>query len=86
MTRDIIPNMRYHPTATRIFVVVIENSRIELKGIVLPVPEGKCGWIIGRGGGAKGMLASPLKLLGGRGGWPPCPPHPLLFLRLWSYK
>ena len=65
---------------------IIENSRIELRGIVLPAPsnhikgtfiiilsfnlfhieiEGKGGWIIG--GGAKGMLAPPLKLLGGPG-------------------
>ena len=69
---------------------IIENSRIELRGIVLPVPsneikvtfiiilpstwyicdfflfhieiEGKGGWIIW-GGGAKGMLGPPLKLL-----------------------
>ena len=33
--------------------------------------EGKGGWIIG--GGAKGMLVPPLKLLGGRPG-PPAPP------------
>ena len=38
--------------------------------------EGKCGWIIG---GPKGMLAPPLKLLGG-GAWPP--PQAPLFLRL----
>ena len=84
---------------------IIENSRIELKGIILPVPsnqiklhlllffpstwyicdfflfhieiEGICGWIIG-GGGPKGMLAPPLKLLGGLP--PPAPPP--FFLRL----
>ena len=67
----------------------IENSRIELNGIVLQVPsnqikvtfivilpstwyicdfflfhieiEEKCGWIIGVGGGAKGMLGPPLQ-------------------------
>ena len=82
----------------------IEHSRIELKGIVLPVPlnqikvifiillpfkgtfvifflfhieiEGKGGWRLdywGRGGGgAKGMLAPPLKLLGPN----PAPPPP----------
>ena len=45
---------------------IIENSRIELRGIVLPV---QVGGLLG-GGGAKGMLAHPpLKLLGG--GWPP---------------
>ena len=87
---------------------IIENSRIELRGIVLPVPsnqikvaflllfypstwyicdfflfhieiEGQGGWIIGGGGGSKGMLAPPLKLLGGPG-----PPWPPLFLRLWN--
>ena len=46
---------------------IIENSRIELRGIVVPVQvDGLLG-----GGGAKGMLAPPLKLLGG-----PCPPPP----------
>ena len=52
---------------------IIENSRIELRGIVLPVQMG------GLLGGPKGMLAPPppLKLLGGPGpAWPP------LFLRL----
>ena len=50
---------------------IIENSRIELIGIVLPVQMG------GLSGGPKGMLAPPLKLLGGPG------PHgPHLFLRL----
>ena len=41
----------------------IENSRIELRGIVLPVQMG------GLLGGPKGMLVPPLKLLGGA--WPP---------------
>ena len=54
---------------------IIENSRIELRGIVLPV---QVGGLLGEGG-AKGMLARPLKLLGGA--WPPCIPPPL-FLRL----
>ena len=49
---------------------IIENSRIELRGIVLPVQMG------GLLGGPKGMLAPPLKLLGG-GAWPPlAPPLP----------
>ena len=51
---------------------IIENSRIELTGIVLPVQVGGLlGGGGGGGGGAKGMLAPPppLKLLGG-----PCPP------------
>ena len=45
---------------------IIENSRIELRGIVLPVQVG------GLLGGPKGMLGPPLKLLGGA--WPPPPP------------
>ena len=53
---------------------IIENSRIELRGIVLPVQVG------GLLGGPKGMLAPPLKLLGGGGDLPP--PGPPLFLRL----
>ena len=81
----------------------IENSRIELRGIVLPVPsnqvkvtcypsnwyicnfilfhieiEGKGGCIIwGGGGGGKGYVGPPLKLLG-EGGCPPLPPPPPL--------
>ena len=54
---------------------IMENSRIELRGIVLPVQVG------GLLGGAKGYVGPPLKLLGGPG--PPWPPPPL-FLRLWS--
>ena len=50
---------------------IIENSRIELRGIVLPVQ------VDALLGGPKGMLAPPLKLLGGPG-----PPWPPLFLRL----
>ena len=44
---------------------IIENSRIELRGIVLPVQVG------GLLGGPKGMLAPPFKLLGGPGPPPP---------------
>ena len=55
---------------------IIENSRIELRGIVLPVQMG------GLLGGPKGMLAPPLKLLGGGGGGGAWPPWPSLFLRL----
>ena len=52
----------------------IENSRIELGGIVLPVQMG------GLLGGPKGMLAPPLKLLGGPGPpWPPPLPTPMPF-------
>ena len=47
---------------------IVENSRIELRGTVLPVQVG------GLLGGPKGMLAPPLKLLGGPG--PPGPPPP----------
>ena len=82
---------------------IIEKSRIELRGIVLPVPsnlinvhlllfypstwyicdfflfhieiEGKGGWIIGGGGGGKGYVGPPLKLLGG-GLAPLAPPLP----------
>ena len=80
---------------------IIENSRIELRGIVLPVPSNQSKvafiiilpfnlvylwffpvsrrnwrkrWVDYWGGGPKGMLAPPLKLLGGA--WPPCPPPP----------
>ena len=56
---------------------IIENSRIELRGIVLPV---QVGGLLG-GGGAKGMLAPPRSQIIG-GGWPPLAPPPL-FLRLW---
>ena len=50
---------------------IIENSRIELRGIVLPVQVG------GLLGGPKGMLAPPLKLLGGLAPPPPlAPPLP----------
>ena len=47
---------------------IIENSRIELRGIVLPVQVG------GLLGGAKGYVGPPLKLLGGTCPPPPCPP------------
>ena len=50
---------------------IIENSRIELRGIVLPVQ------VDALLGGAKGYVGPPLKLLGGPG-----PPWPPLFLRL----
>ena len=46
---------------------IIENSRIELRGIVLPVQVG--GLLRGGGGGGKGYVGPPVKLLGG-GGWP----------------
>ena len=79
---------------------IIQNSRIEFRGIVLPVKlhlllfyspawyicdfipfhieiEGKCGWIIGGGGWAKGMLVCwpPSQIIGGL---PPCPSPKLL--------
>ena len=46
---------------------IIENSRIELRGIVLPVQVDAL-----LGGGAKGYVGPPLKLLGGLA--PPAPP------------
>ena len=49
---------------------IIENSRIELRGIVVPVQVG------GLLGGPKGYVGPPLKLLGGGGGWPPPLPPP----------
>ena len=53
---------------------IIENSRIELRGIVLPVQvDALLGG--GGGGGAKGMLAPPLKLMGGPGPPLPTPMH-----------
>ena len=54
---------------------IIENSRIELRGIVLPV---QVFGLLGGGGGGKGYVGPPLKLLGGG----PGPPWPPLFLRL----
>ena len=53
---------------------IIENSRIELRGIVLPVQMG--GLLGGGGEGAKGMLAPLSNNLGGR--LPPPPPPPPL--------
>ena len=51
---------------------ILENSGIELRGIVLPVQVG------GLLGGPKGMLAPPLKLLGGaRPPLAPPPPTPM---------
>ena len=54
---------------------IIENSRIELRGIVLPVQMG--GLLGGGGEGAKGMLAPLSNNLGGR--LPPPPPPPSLW-------
>ena len=53
---------------------IIENSRIELRGIVLPV---QVGGLLGEGGG-KGYVGPPSQIIGGGAGspWPP------LFLRL----
>ena len=49
---------------------IIENSRIELRGIVLPV---QVGGLLG-GGGPKGMLAPLSNYLGGVGGGGAGPP------------
>ena len=46
---------------------IIENSRIELRGIVLPVQVDAL-----LGGGAKGYVGPPSQIIGGA--WPPCPP------------
>ena len=53
----------------------IENSRIELRGIVVPV---QVGGLLGGGGGggAKGILPPPSQIIGGPG--PPCAPPPPL--------
>ena len=52
-----------------------ENSRIELRGIVLPVQGGG---LLAGGGGAKGMLPPPpLKLFGGGPAPPPPRPTPM---------
>ena len=62
---------------------IIENSRTELRGIVLPVQVMHY-WGGGGGGGGGGQRVCwpppPLKLLGGA--CPPPPPPPPLFLRL----
>ena len=57
---------------------IIENSRIELRGIVVPVQVG------GLLGGPKGMLAPPLKLLGGPG--PPWPPSSYAYVYQMAVK
>ena len=49
---------------------IIENSRIELRGIVLPV---QVGGLLGGGGGAKGYVGPPSQIIGGGPG-PPGPP------------
>ena len=52
---------------------IIENSRIELRGIVLPVQVG--GLLGGGGGGGKGYVCPPpSQIIGGGPGPPPCPP------------
>ena len=57
---------------------IMENSRIELRGIVLPVQVG--GLLGGGGGGGQRVCwpPPPSQIIGG-GAWPPWPP---LFLRL----
>ena len=52
---------------------IIENSRIELRGIVLPVQSGG---LLGGGGGGGGQRVCwppPSQIIGG-GAWPPLPP------------
>ena len=84
MRRNDVASTSFRPHVANRFLInqcqiilkydIIENSRIELKGIVLPVQ------VDALLGGPKGMLAPPLKLLGGPG-----PPWPPLFLRLWNW-
>ena len=79
MRRNDVASTSFRPHVANRFLInqcqiilkydIIENSRIELKGIVLPVQ------VDALLGGPKGMLAPPLKLLGGA--WPPlAPPLP----------
>ena len=57
---------------------IIENSRIELRGIVLPVQVDALLGGGGEGGGGKGYVGPPpSQIIGGPG-----PPGPPLFLRL----
>ena len=56
---------------------IIENSRIELRGIVVPVQVG--GLLGGGGGGGKGYVGPPSQIIGG--GLAPLAPPPL-FLHL----
>ena len=58
---------------------IIENSRIELRGIVLPVQVGGLFGGGGGGGGGQRVCWTPSQLIGG--GPSPLPPRPL-FLRL----
>ena len=58
---------------------IIENSRIELRGIVLPVQVGGLfGGGGGGGGGAKGYVGPPSQIIGG--GLAPPLPTPILSL------
>ena len=52
---------------------IIENSRIELRGIVLPV---QVGGLLGGGGGGKGYVGPPSQIIGGLPPPPPPPPPP----------
>ena len=56
-----VPIRFFNQSVPNNYISHLENSRIELRGIVLPVQMG------GLLGGPKGMLAPPLKLLGGPG-------------------
>ena len=63
---------------------IIENSRIELRGIVLPV---QVGGLLGGGGGQRVCWPPPLSNYWGGAGPPaPPPPPPPLFLRLCTYN
>ena len=58
---------------------IIENSRIELTGIVVPVQVGGL-----LGGGGKEYVGPPSQIIGGGAALPP-PPGPPLFLRQCVY-
>ena len=53
---------------------IIENSRIELRRIVLPVQVGE---LLGGGGGKGYVVGPPSEIIGGREGPAPLPPPPL---------
>ena len=61
---------------------IIENSRIELRGIVVPVQVG--GLLGGGGGGAKGYVGPPSQIIGG-GLASPGPPSSYAYVLLFLY-
>ena len=61
---------------------IIENSRIELRGIVLPVQVG--GLLGGGGGGGQRVCWPPSQIIGGPA--PPPPPPPYAYDDMYSRK